>query len=73
MPRKNRAVSSDAAHATALARAADATLPKRFHGARLSLTVAKRQPTLEEKRRFHAALDLLLTELIHQQLGRDGG
>jgi hypothetical protein len=36
------------------------------------LVVAFKQQTLEEERRFDAAVDLLLSEWVRQRLGREG-
>lgn len=36
------------------------------------ITVVIRRQTLEEERRFDAAIKLFLTELVRQQLGRQG-
>jgi hypothetical protein len=37
-----------------------------------TIVVAVRRQTLEEERRFTAALDLLLTEMVRQHSGRGG-
>ena len=39
----------------------------------MSVAVSVRQQTPEEEGRFHAALHLFLSEIVRQQLVRDGG
>ena len=36
------------------------------------IAVAQRRQTLEEERQFHAALELLLADLVRQHFGREG-
>ena len=38
----------------------------------LKIVVVARQQTLDEQRRFRAATDALLMELVRRQLGREG-
>jgi hypothetical protein len=44
--------------------------PPSTNGRKLSLTVVSRQQAPEEQRRFRAATNALLTELVRQQMGR---
>ncbi|HEY8747349.1 MAG TPA: hypothetical protein VIM11_05205 [Tepidisphaeraceae bacterium] len=42
------------------------------HTKAISITVIRRNQTPEEQHRFRAAIDALLTELVRQQMGREG-
>lgn len=46
--------------------------PSERQGRALAVAVSVRQQTPEEERRFHAALHLFLSEIVRQQLGRQG-
>jgi hypothetical protein len=42
----------------------------RIRGRAIEMTVATRRQTAQEQRRFEAALELLLTEMVRQEIAR---
>lgn len=72
--RRKKMVNSDLSPKTASAvRAADAARAARGQGRSLAVAVSTRQPTPQEQRRFHAAADVFLAELVRRRLrcGKD--